>query len=46
LKNPKEELTSFKLELTAENEGNLKGGRVVRNGDSEEAPPLKMIRER
>jgi hypothetical protein len=26
LKNPKEELTSFKLELTAENEGNLKGG--------------------
>jgi D-alanyl-D-alanine carboxypeptidase len=46
VKNSKEELTSFKMELTAENEANLKGGKVIRDGEAEEAPPLKMIRQR
>ena len=48
VKNPKDELTTFKLELTAENEGVLKGGRMRRNaenGPGEEAPPLKMVRD-
>ena len=37
----------FKLEVTGENEGLLKGGRIVQgDGQSEEAPPLKLVRER
>jgi hypothetical protein len=46
VKNPQDEVTKFKMELTAENEANLRGGRMIRNGEASEAPPLKMIRER
>ncbi len=46
VKNPQDEVTKFKMDLTAENEANLRGGRMIRNGETSEAPPLKMIRER
>jgi hypothetical protein len=46
VKNQEGELRAFKMELMAENEASLKGGRMVRNGETSEAPPLKMARAR
>ena len=46
VKNPNGEPRSFKLEVTGENEALLKGGKMVRDGEESEAPPLKMVREK
>lgn len=46
VRNPNNELSSFQMELTAENEAILKGGKVKRREEeATDAPPLKMTRE-
>lgn len=35
----------FRLELTGDNDAVLRGGRIIRDGEESEAPPMKMVRE-